>query len=62
MCVCSDGTGGVNIHFVLHVYMMCSPPVTLGCSTNKQPLVRLDSYDSLHMAGLNSFDAAPMHL
>ena len=62
MCVYRDGTGGVSIHFVLHVYMMCSPPVTPGCSTNKQPLVRLDSYDSLNMAGLNSSDAAPMHL
>jgi len=62
VCVYSDGTGGVSIHFVLHIYIMCSPPVTPGCSTNQQPLVRLDSYGSLNMAGLNSFIAAPMHL
>ena len=62
--MCSDE---LSIHFVLHIsnvhaYMMCSPPVTPGCSTDQQPLVRVHSYDSLNMAGLNSSDAAPMHL
>ena len=60
MCVYS---GGVSIHFVLHIScnMMCSP-VTPGCSTDQQPLVRVHSYGSLSMAKLNSPNAAPMHL
>ena len=61
ICVCSGATGGVSIHFVLRIYMMCFPPVTPGCSTNQQPLVRLDSYGSLNMAGPKSSDATPMH-